>query len=507
MRDFSNLRPQQRDAIDHILSGEDSLIWATVGAGKTVIAQSAIEWALGQRDAGDLTRPARWLIVAPKRVALEVWPHEHGEWSHLEIQPVTLTGFKPAGRRELIEDERNEICVINYELLPWLLETYPRRGRVDKLPFDGIVFDEVDKLKDASTNRFKALRHRIQHFKMRVGMTGTPRPNRDEELWAQTFVVDNGETFGRSFYKWRKQYFYPTDFQGYRWAPFSDTHENLLDSIADLVFQIDSYEGLPPIVEVPPRYTALDAGTMAAYKELERELFVLLYDEKGETRAVNADSAGVLVGKLQQMCAGFSYVPPAKCVHCGCERLVPSETASGLWMCTDEFDCGKANRADILWHSHQRFNELDSLISELQGEQLMIAYHFRAELEELKDRYPDIGVLGAGVTDKQAAETIRDWNAGKLELLAMHPASAGHGLNLQHSGARHIAFLTIPWSGGLYAQVIGRLARSGQDAPSVFVHRILNRGTIDEDVAAEASHRLAGNTGVLNAMRQRYHYV
>lgn len=494
MRTFNDLRPSQVRCIEHIGSGEDSFIWATVGAGKTAIALTAMLRAL---EAGHVKR---WLVVAPKRVSRNAWINESAKWEHLqEINPVSIAGRDKEYRTAVINGPL-PVVVMNYENLAWLLDTFEKTRKGDTLPFDGIVWDEIDKMKNVSSNRFKAIRNRIKHFKMRIGMTGTPRPNHDLELWGETFMIDAGVSFGRSFYKWRRENFYQTDYQGYKWAPFPATHDKILDTLADLVCVIDDAEldkELPGTRELEPRLIELPASIRATYQRLEDELFLLLYDKKGKRRKVEAANQGILVGKLQQITAGFSYVPP---VACECGGGVEKDE-KGKFVCAK---CSKNLPNDVVWHSKQRFDELDDLLSELQGEQCVIVYHFIEELAELRRRYPDIAYLGGGVSDKQADKYIEQFAAGKIDTIAIHPASAGHGLDgLQDTGAHHIAFLTLPWSGGMYKQVIGRLKRGGNSAERVHVHRILNRNTIDEDAAAVVSERLAGNDDTIDAMKGR----
>ena len=499
MLTFNDLRPSQRRLIDFGCDGEDAFYWATIGGGKTAIGLAVMDHKLKAHEV------SRWLVLAPKRVARDVWPNEPRKWDFLKhLNPINIAGRTPEDREAIVAAEHNQIVVMNYENLQWLLNLYEVKRKNDPLPFDGLLCDEIDKLKSVSSDRFKALRNRVKRFNSRIGMSGTPRPNHLSELWAPTYIVAGGDIFGRSFYKWRKQYFYPVDYNQHQWAPFINTEAEVLSQLDGVVAIITDDEldnELPDIVELPPRYTELPTSIRKTYKRLEKELYVLLYDKKGKKRAVDAPSRGALTGKLQQICAGFSYVPPDECtkMHGGSTKVKKNE--NGDWQC--EW-CNYIVPNDVIWHSRARFDELADLLSELQGAQCLIVYHFVEELRELRRRYPGIAYLGHGVSDKKADEYVEQFRNGEIDKLALHPASAGHGLDgLQDAGAQHLIFLTLPWSGGLYKQTIGRLRRGGAIVDNVLVHRILNRNTIDEDVAAEASARLIGNENTIDAMRAR----
>ena len=433
-----DLDADQVNAIAFIGSGEDTLLVADVGTGKTIIALTAGQDAIYSGEVH------RWIVFAPKLVATDTWAKEPALWSHLEDMDVAIACGPPEQRKAAVESTA-QFVVMNYENLSWLMDEYPRMGKHDTLPFDGLICDEIDKLKEVSSNRFKDFRNRIKKFKKRIGMTGTLIPNKLTEAWGQAYMVDGGATFGRSFYKWRKDYFYPTDYEQHNWAAFGETEDYMLDALEGLAYRVEAH-GIPPIIEQRPYELELPCTIRDQYDELENEYYLAVVDADGKTREIEAANTAVLQGKLQQICAGFSYV-----------------------------DGGK----DAVWHSYSRFGWLEDLRSRLDR-QLMVFYHFNEELAELKRRYK-IKTLSGG-TIKTKRRIIDEWNAGDLDLLGLHPASAGHGLNLQKSGAHDIAFLTVPWSGGMYKQVCGRLARRGQVAEHVNVWTALNKDTVDENV-------------------------
>lgn len=453
MLKYSDLESDQLRAIGFIESGEDSLICADVGTGKTVIALTAAQNALLEGEV------QRWLVLAPLLVATDTWAYESDEWEHLQhLNFIVACG--DATQRQFAIDMNCDVTIMNYENLQWLMDQYPRprKGEPETLPFDGLICDEIDKLKSVSTNRFKAFRHRIKNFRKRVGLTGTLTPNDLLEAWGQTYIIDAGESFGTSYYEWRQKYFYPIDYKQHKWLPLPGTRQHIIETLSPLAYRLKA-KGLPEVRFMEPDKLTLPPTIRGHYDELERQFYLEVKDKDGKTREINAANAAVLKGKLQQICAGFSYV-----------------------------DGGK----DCVWHSHDRFEWLHKhiLLSWAADQQLLIFYHFNEERDEIARRYPDMHFLGGGISNKQKRESIKQWNAGKLPYMALHPASAGHGLNLQKSAAHHIAFLTIPWSGGMVKQVTGRLARRGQTEPVVYVHTALFDDTVDQDVFQSVSGKL-----------------
>ena len=451
----SDLDKEQLKCIQFMDSGEDSLSCADVGTGKTVMTLEAAKKAVEDG------RVTRWLIVAPLLVATETWANEHRQWEQLQFLDVQLACGDERQRMAAIESSA-AFVVINYENLTWLLERYPRK-RVrnemrDSLPFDGIIFDEIDKLKSISTNRFKSLRNRITSFRKRIGLTGTVLPTDLTDLWGQVYLVDNGLTFGRSFTEWRKKYFYPTDYNQFKWVPFEKTEQLLVEALEGLAFRLES-KHLPNVEFVPPTALTLPSDVRKLYAELDKNFIVKM----AEGARVDAPNAAVLSGKLQQISAGFSYVDSAKG-----ERLAP------------------------VWHTYLKLEWLSHLADTLAGrnQQLLIVYCFKAELIQLRKMWTDFAYLGSNVTPRKAAEAIERWHNKEVMQLGIHPLSAGHGINLQKSGAHHIAFLTPLWPGGLVKQVVGRLARRGQVSDTIYVHMPYFKDTIDEKVIHTFNTRL-----------------
>ena len=487
MLHYADLDNDQLDCISFVMAGDDALLAADVGTGKTVIAETIASEALAEG------RVSRWLVLAPLLVADEVWRDEHTLWSHLQHLNVTIATGNEQQRIDAIEDPNAEVVVLNYENVAWLMERYPlTRKRVDgkmqrytSLPFDGLICDEIDKFKEVTSKRFKAFRDAVPYFNMRVCMTGTIMPNHLLELWGQMFIVDGGQTWGRSYYKWRDEYFYAIDYNRYDWRPLPGTYERILADLEGIVYRLKA-KGLPEVIVKRPASLVLNDDARAIYKELHKALFTIIEDKKGRQRKVDADNRAVLTGKLQQICAGFSYVDREVCASCGGPVALDEKKKR---RCRS---CNKPAKPEAVWHSRKRFAWLHALLAELAPEPVLIFYHFVEEFDELRRMFPDIRSLGSNVSKAQKRATVAAWNNGDLSYLALHPGSAGHGLNLQKGGACHIAFLTLPWSGGLYRQVTGRLARRGNPSDTVYVHTALFDGTIDDEVLATITGKVDG---------------
>lgn len=518
MHKRSDLRAAQNSGIEFIKEGYECLLLADVGTGKTVITWTAVSDLLRK---GDILRV---LIVAPKRVATDVWVQELDEWEHLSwLKPyVACAAGRPAKKRlEIINDIINKAVVINYECLSWLMQN------VEKPPFDTLVLDEVDKMKDRNTTRFEGkkvkkevvhvgLKDYREYFDTIIGMTGTPASNSLLDLWAQCYIIDGGQCLGRSYNKFQRKHFYPTDWAQKNWQVLP-THEDIIyDAIAPITNRIERYDDIAPVVELPPRYVSMDSDFRKIYKKFERDLLVFLVKEKIEIESPHA-AAGY--GRLRAMAAGFSYLDDFDHAQdfddddgivdgIDIDELPPmyfkkvAEALASAPVTVTKKPVKQVRQS--VWHSHAKYVELVSLVGELQGNQLIIVYHFKEQLYELQRRFGKrLEYIGGGVTDKQASATIKKWNSGELELLAIHPASAGHGLNLQKSSAHHICMLTLPDSAGLYEQVVGRLRRTGNSADSIFIHKILMRDTVDEERLLVVQGKIQNQTDLLNAMKKR----
>jgi len=404
-----NLRPYQETAADFLYGRDRAMILAPVGAGKTAITLAAMR---------DMAR--KFLVVAPKRVAVSVWPTETKKWApNLSVAVCVGT---PAQRLKALMDDA-DITVTNYDNLQWLSN--------NMRPFDGIVFDELTRLKNPSGARFKALLKVIDPIQIRWGLTGSFTSNGLEDVFGQCKIIDQS-LLGRSKGAFQQQYFVLINKEFGQWEPRVGSLQLVMDRIKRATFVLEPGEYAD---KLPPLHTVdVDCEMdMGDYKEMKQEM-VLRY---GDERAIAANAA-VVTAKLQQLASGFVYA----------ENGVTVRTST------------------------HKFDALDNLLQENQRANTIIVYNFQAEMEELQRRYPKARTIDGA---------IDDWNEGKVQLLLIHPKSAGHGLNLQHGGSK-IVFFSLPWSLELYEQTVGRLHRSGQ-RHDVWCYRMITKDTVDEKIA------------------------
>ena len=461
-RPSSQLRTAQKRAVNFLYQRDAGLLLGDVGSGKTVIALTVIR-ALQQRDLA-----TGCLVFAPLKVCQQVWDREAREWEHLAGMSIAVVAGKHAVVRRKLLLQKHDVYLLNYDAIPWVTQAFPRGLK----HVDTIWFDELDKMKRHSTQRFKGrpgkdghagLRTWRKHFRRHYGMTGTPNSHHLLDLWAEVYCLDGGATFGPGYYQFRQEYFYQRDYAGYDWQPFPVAKDRIFQQLRPFTVRVAA-EGLPPLVELPPRMIEFPPQFMRAYRQLERQFVLDTADG-----ALTVESAGVLYNKLRQATSGFVYD-----------------------------DAGEPIRLDT-----SKFAELGSLISELNGQQAVVVYYYKEQQRELARRFPAMGFLGSGRAARQDRETIARFSSGELELLGLHPLSAGHGVDgLQKAGCRHLIMLTEPDTAGLYLQVIGRLRRTGQTADTVFVHRLHGAGTIDVFQDGRVHGGIAEVARLLRAVRQ-----
>jgi hypothetical protein len=413
------LRPYQEQAVTFIYERDRSLVLAPVGAGKTAITLTAMQELL--RD-GIVTR---WLVVAPKRVCTDVWPVEQPKWApHLTMAIAVGSG---AQRRAALTADVHAV-VINYDNLDKL---------TDLKRFDGIVLDELTRLKNPSGKRFKALEKIIGKMKVRIGLTGSFTSNGLEDVFGQCKIVDE-KLLGRAKGAFLQQYFYCANREYNDWKPLPNALPRVMQRIKPATFVLEPGEykdTLPPLHTVEMR---ADLPDRDPYEQMKKHFITTL----PTTEAIAASAAAVTM-KLQQLAGGWVY----------------GEGRTPAWFSTHKFDL------------------LEEVLDGNQRDNTLIFYNFVEELAELKRRYPgDLWTLDDG------RDVIERWNRREIKLLAAHPKSAGHGLNLQ-SGGNKVVFLSLPWSLELYEQAIGRLHRSGQ-RHDVWCYVLLTNKTVDERIWA-----------------------
>lgn len=420
-----SLRPYQDEAADFLYERDRAMILAPVGAGKTAITLTAMQDML----ANGVVK--RFLVLAPKRVCTDVWPVEQPKWA--PDVPVAVAVGTPKQRMAALRSNA-QIVVSNYDNIQWLAE--------QALDFDAIVFDELTRLKNPSGTRFKALLKVLEPMTIRWGLTGSFTSNGLEDVFGQCKIVDQS-LLGRSKGAFMQQYFVLINKDFGEWAPRVNALANVMQRIkpATYVLEAGNYaDKLPPLHVIEVRCNLEDREP---YEKMKKDFQAL------DVTAVNA---GVVTGKLQQMASGFVY-----------DTRKQASDVPGKFTVTQT----------PVWFSSHKFDRLEELLNENQRANTIIAYTYQEELAELKRRYPHAQTL-----DDDSA--IQRWNAGQIELLLVHPKSAGHGLNLQFGGCK-IIFLSLPWSLELYEQTVGRLHRSGQKH-DVWCYVMLTNKTIDEKI-------------------------
>jgi SNF2 family DNA or RNA helicase len=426
------LRLYQNQAADFLFEHDRAMVLAPVGAGKTALTLTAI------RDMIRDGHASRVLVLAPKRVCVDVWPTECRKWTPELALSVAVGTPK---QRKAALDADTHIVVANYDTLQQL--------STEKLKFDIIVFDELTRLKNPSGARFKALAKVIDQIPIRWGLTGSFTSNGLEDVFGQCKIVDQ-RLLGRSKGAFLQQYFVCTNQDFNTWEPRKGALEQVMVRIKPATFVLepgDYKDKLPPLHVVETRCDM----DMTEYDDMKRN-FVLEFEDT----EVIAANAAVVTSKLQQIASGFVYGDKTK------------------------------------WISTHKFDRLDELLDENQHANTIIAYGYKEELAELKRRYPQAKTLD----DDKAVDK---WNAGEIPLLLVHPKSAGHGLNLQFGGS-HIVFLSLPWSLELYEQTVGRLHRGGQKH-DVWCYVFLTNGTVDERIWAALHDKRSISDVALEALK------
>jgi len=437
MRPIADLRPYQQRIATHLYEHDEAMCVLRPGGGKTVAALTAIVDLLEE----GVIRHA--LVIAPKRVARVVWPDEIAQWAHTAKLTYQVLDGPPGKRLAALKNAIDyDLTIVGLDVVQWLMEALREFYTAHAL-YDLLVIDEASRLRNPKGERAKALSKYAHHWRMIWGLSGTLRPSGAQDLFMPARVVTRGKLWGRSFWQWRKTYFFPTDYMGYDWAPLPGAEDKLNADLAPLTVTVA--EGEMPVVTptVVLDRVELPSAARRQYRDMQARLMAQAEDE-----TVIAGSMAIATGKLAQMANGFMY----------------GETGAT----NDVHDAKREWLRDLI---------------ENATEPTLIVYEYRADLDMLKAEVERAGnaalrYLGAGVTDRHAAETIELWNAGKLPFMGLHPASGGHGLNLQHGGA-DMAWISPTWSPELWEQTIARLARPGQTRP-VVVRVCVANDTVDE---------------------------
>ena len=424
MRTRAELRHYQVRTSAFQIEQERTLCALKMGMGKTASTLTTIHDLI---DACVITKA---LVIAPLRVANSVWAQEAKEWEHLkDLKFKICTGTEQKRLAALHHDA--DVYVINRENVVWLVNHYK-----DKFPFQMVVIDESSSFKSHKSKRVKALRKALPYVHYITLLTGTPSPNGLLDLWSQCYLVDNGKALGRTMTMYKSRFF-EQDYSGYKYTPRKDSQKKIEELIAPFTISMETsdYLEMPDYIELYEEIQ-LEPGVISKYKQFEKTLYLDF-----ENSEVEALSAATLANKLLQYCAGAVYV--------------------------DEF-----KNYEIVHDA--KLDALADIIEQNDGENILVAYNFKSDLERLLKRFPNARVL-----DKHQT-TIDEWNNGEIPLLFAHPQSAGHGLNIQHGGSM-IVWFSLSWSLEYYQQFNARLFRQGQTMAVRIIHLIC-KGCIDERI-------------------------
>ena len=426
-----------------IKSPPSFLIWA-LAEGKTVTTLTAIRDLMY-----DTFEVKRVLVVAPLRVARATWPEEIRKWDHLKDLTCSVVVGSVAERRRALQ-KKADIYIVNRENLVWLYEHC-------KMPFDMVVLDELSSFKNHQAKRFRAIKALRPKVKRIVGLTGTPSGNGLMDLWAEFRILDMGERLGRYISQYRNLYFKPDKRNGmvvYSYKPLPGAEEAIYHQIADITVSMKAtdYLEMPELVSVV-KEVRLSEKEKERYDELKKSLVLEL--PGGEVTAANAAS---LTLKLSQMANGAIY--------------------------TD----GK----DVAAIHDRKLDALEDLVESANGKSVLVAYWFKHDKDRIRERME--------ARELKEPQDFTDWNAGKIPVALIHPASAGHGLNLQQGGSILIWF-GLTWSLELYQQTNARLWRQGQADKTVIIQHIVAKDTIDERILNVLEHKDGTQAALIEAVK------
>jgi len=440
----------QRYAAEFIITHPISALLLDMGLGKTSITLTAINDLLF-----DSFEIHKVLVVAPLRVARDTWSAEIEKWEHLKnLQYSVVVG--PAQERLKALCTPADIYIINRENIQWLVE---ESGLT--FDFDMAVIDELSSFKNHQSKRFKAFMKVRPKLKRIVGLTGTPASNGLMDLFAEFKLLDMGERLGRLIGQYRNAYFQPDKRNGmvvYSYKPLPVAEQRIYDKISDITISMKATDHLKMPELISAEYMVqLSENEKEKYDRLKKDL--IFSTEDNEVTAANAAS---LSNKLSQMANGAVYSDDGETVHIHDRKL----------------------------------DALEDIIESMNGRPLLVAYWFKHDLERIKKRFE--------IREIKSSEDISDWNSGKIPVALIHPASAGHGLNLQ-SGGSTLVWFGLTWSLELYQQTNARLWRQGQTADTVVIQHIIAKSTIDEQIMKALKTKDTTQAALITAVKAEVH--
>lgn len=445
----SNLHGYQHHAIDHVMDNPFAGLFLKMGLGKTIITGTVLNRLLFEE-----MEVSKVLIIAPLRVAENTWSTEFAKWDHLKHIKISKVLGNVNQRLNALK-KSSDVFIINRENVPWLVSHYQTAW-----PFDCVVIDELSSFKSAKAARFKALRMVRPYMKRVIGLTGTPSPNGLIDLWPQMYLLDQGQRLGKTITSYRERYFREAIKNGavtYKYEIKADAKEEIYKKIGDICISMNAedYLQLPKRNDIVVK-VQLDIEQQKAYDDFEETQVLQFIDEN---KTITAANAAALTGKLLQFANGAIYDAD--------KNWVEVHTA--------------------------KMDALAELIEAAQDETILLAYGFKHDQDRIAKRFKARTLLNE--------KDINEWNTGKIPLMQAHPASAGHGLNLQHGG--HImVWFGQTWSLELYEQFVARLDRQGQSLP-VMNYQIICANTIDEDVYHARNRKADGQDALMLAVKAR----
>ncbi|MBR1442736.1 MAG: DEAD/DEAH box helicase [Firmicutes bacterium] len=438
----------QKYASDFIIKNETAAVFLEMGLGKTSITLTALDELLFDRFAVH-----KILIIAPLRVARSTWASEINKWEHLKNLKYSIAVGTEKERKAALT-EKADIYIINRENVPWLIENY-------EFDFDMLVIDELSSFKNHQAKRFKALMKVRPKVKRIVGLTGTPSSNGLMDLFAEFKLLDMGERLGRFIGNFRNTYFTPDKRNGeivYSYKPLPGAEETIYKQISDITVSMKAIDHLkmPELISTEYKVT-LSEQEKKKYEKFKQELVLPEED-------VTAANAAALSNKLVQMANGAVY----------------------------------SDDESIVKIHEQKLDALEDIIESANGKPILVAYWYKHDLTRIEERLDKIGIAHEQI---KSDESIKKWNSGEIPAALIHPASAGHGLNLQNGGST-IVWFSLTWSLELYQQTNARLYRQGQ-RNTVVIQHIVCKETIDEDILKAINRKESGQNALIEAVKWR----
>jgi SNF2 family DNA or RNA helicase len=430
-------------------------LYLNPGYGKTSICLATVIEVMK-----DDPRPA--LVVCPLRPAHTVWPLEIEKWEN--FSHLTYTVLHGPHKDDLYK-QKSDIYIINYDGLKWLAAKMEKAHK----EFSVIILDEITYVKDSGTQRFKCLLPIARKTPRRWGLTGTPASNSLMDIFSPCNIIDRGATFGDYFTNFRASYF-QQGYHEYQWTLKTNAEEAIYDklSVSCLRIQEDDLIELPELL-INDVFVDLPPEARKMYDTLERNLFLEM-----EAGTITSANSAVAVMKLQQLCNGGIYL--------------------------DSLDPDAERETQ---HLHlAKIDAVREIVDDLGGSGVIVVYHFRHDLERLREAYPAAPVLGGGTSQQRTVEIIAEWNSGRHEVLIAHAQSIGHGLNLQEFGT-DIIWASLTYSRELYDQLNARLYRSGNTRKHVMVHRLIARNSVDENIISILDTKGQTQQALLDGIRAR----